>query len=189
LKGALLSRAKKFNQAVKILEQAIREDSAHIAAHTELGYALYRLGKYDDAINATAQAPSFQTNFAAQYNLGLIYLAREEFKSAEEALMTAVVNIDTTKWEESYTAAYDLLAKTQVQLNQHSVLISQLEERVQEFPDLQMDRLYLGALYLRSGLPGARTQYEALRANGSPLTGEMLKLIYQHEGKKIPRKN
>jgi DNA-binding helix-hairpin-helix protein with protein kinase domain len=189
LKGALLSRAKKFNQAVKILEQAIREDSAHIAAHTELGYALYRLGRYDDAIEATVQAPSFQINFAAQYNLGLIYLAREEFKSAEEALMTAVVNIDTTKWEESYTAAYDLLAKTQVQLNQHSVLISQLEERVQQFPDLQMDRLYLGALYLRSGLPGARTQYEALRANGSPLAGEMLKLIYQHEGKKIPRKN
>jgi DNA-binding helix-hairpin-helix protein with protein kinase domain len=189
LKGARLSRAKKFNQAVKILEQAIREDSAHIAAHTELGYALYRLGRYDDAIEATVQAPSFQINFAAQYNLGLIYLAREKFKSAEEALVTAVVNIDTTKWEESYTAAYDLLAKTQVQLNQHSILISQLEERVKQFPDLQMDRLYLGALYLRSGLPGARTQYEALRANGSPLAGEMLKLIYQHEGKKIPRKN
>src|SRR5262249_40809842 len=54
--GRDLSRAKKFGGAAYCFQKAVDIDSQFYEAYEELGYALYRLGRYEQSIGASRQA-------------------------------------------------------------------------------------------------------------------------------------
>ena len=43
-----------------------------------LGYALYRLGRYDESISSSQQATAIRSNFRPYYNMGLAYIAQKD---------------------------------------------------------------------------------------------------------------
>jgi DNA-binding helix-hairpin-helix protein with protein kinase domain len=73
--GLALSQDGKFADAVTLFQEAVRIDMKFNEAYEELGYALYRLGRYEESANASNQATNIRNSFRPYYNMGLAYMA------------------------------------------------------------------------------------------------------------------
>ena len=62
-----------------VFQKAVRIDPQFYEAHEELGYALYRLGRYEESINASQQATAIRSDFRPYYNMGLAYMAQKDW--------------------------------------------------------------------------------------------------------------
>jgi tetratricopeptide (TPR) repeat protein len=189
--GARLSKEGKFEAAVALFREAVRIDPRHEDAYRELGYALYRLTRYEESVLASEKAIELRRGFEPYYYSGLAYMelkrwdrAETAFYGAEGAFFYATDPISIDSWEERYTLAFYYLARSQAQLGNAERVIDMLENHTWE-PNPEslwvLRPLHLGSLYLWVGKrEGAIAQYEILKKNKSKLANELLKLINKH---------
>jgi len=178
--GLDLSRAKKFAGAANAFQKAVEIDSHFYEAYEELGYALYRLGKYEQSIDASRQATISQNYFTPYYNIGLAYLAQKDWGAANYAFERAITRCEQGSWNENYSNAYYYRGLILAWLGQANTTIETLEERLKVNPTI-IERFELATLYLGSGkYKDARAQYRILKEVDPELAGELLKLIKKH---------
>jgi DNA-binding helix-hairpin-helix protein with protein kinase domain/Tfp pilus assembly protein PilF len=178
--GLDLSRAKKFAGAANAFQKAVEIDSHFYEAYEELGYALYRLGRYEASIDASRQATISQSYFTPYYNIGLAYLAQKDWGAANYAFERAINRCKQGSWNENYSNAYYYRGLSQASLGQANTMIETLEERLEVNPTI-IERFELATLYLGSGkYKDARAQYRILKDVDPELAEELLKLIKKH---------
>src|SRR4030095_5318067 len=178
--GLDLSRAKKFAGATNAFQKAVEIDSHFYEAYEELGYALYRLGKYEQSIDASRQATISQSNFTPYYNIGLASLALKDWGAANYAFERAITRCKQGSWNENYSNAYYYRGLSLAWLDQANTTIETLEEKLEVNPTI-IERFELATLYLGSGkYKDARAQYRILKDVDPDLAEELLKLIKKH---------
>jgi len=182
--GVKLSREEKFEEAVTDLMKAVEIDPKLDGAYEELGYALYRLKRFEESAEASRAAITLRDDFGPHYNLGLVYLARENWEDAETAFGDAVAYRNKDSWAEAYTFAYYYLGLSKSQLGGAEQAIEALENKLKYAPKLTVERLELGSLYLWiEKQEAARAQYEILKNSDPALAEELMKLIKKHESR------
>jgi tetratricopeptide (TPR) repeat protein len=178
--GLDLSRAKRFAGAANAFQNAVEIDSHFYEAYEELGYALYRLGKYEQSIDASRQAAISQRYFMPYYNIGLAYLAQKDWGAASYAFERAITRCKQGSWIENYSNAYYYRGLCLAWLDQANTTIETLEKRLEVDPTI-IERFELATLYLGSGkYKDARAQYRILKDVDPELAEELLKLIKKH---------
>ncbi len=183
--GAQLSREGKFEEAVPLFERAVELDSRLNAGYEELGYALYRLGRYEESIAASQAAIRLINDFGPYYNLGLVYVAQKNWAGANEAFTKATDLCDRDSWTDSYSQAYYYLGLSLVRIGVAEAVIETLENSLKSSPDLTVERFELANLYLWVGKRNAaRAQYEILKDSYPLLAEELLKLMRKHDARK-----
>lgn len=101
----LLLRYKEFEEACKIYEELVKENSQSFELHNNYGLALFYLNNYEQAIEEFKKALDINSNIALPYvNIGLIHLNKEEYDKAEEFFLKAL-NLDPQNPETHYNLA------------------------------------------------------------------------------------
>jgi DNA-binding helix-hairpin-helix protein with protein kinase domain/Tfp pilus assembly protein PilF len=175
--GAQLLLEQRFEKAVVALQEVVRIDPKHSDAYEKLGYALYRLKRYDESLEASEKAIGLRGNFGPYYNSGLAYMELGRLERAKMSFESAVTNIRYS-WEERYTLAYYYLGSSKARLGEATQSIELLEAILKGDPGLTVKRLELASLYLWVGKrEAARAQYKILKDSNPALAEELSKLI------------
>jgi len=175
--GEQHSLEQRFEKAVMEFQAAVRIDPKRGDAYEKLGYALYRLKRYEESLEASDKAIGLRENFGPYYNSGLVYMELGRWDRAKLAFESAVTNIRYS-WEERYTLAYYYLGRSKARLGEATQSIELLEAILKGDPGLTVKRLELASLYLWVGKrEAARAQYKMLKDSNPPLADELLKLI------------
>jgi tetratricopeptide (TPR) repeat protein len=178
--GVNLSRAKQFAGAAYYFQKAVDIDSHFYEAYEELGYALYRLGRYEASINASREATISQNYFTPYYNIGLAYFAQKDWGAADYAFKRAITRCKPDSWNENYSNAYYYRGLSLAWLGQANTTIETLEESLKVSPT-SIGRFELATLYLGNGkYKDATAQYRVLKDVDQTLAEELLKLIKKH---------
>lgn len=83
--GYCLNSLERYSEAIPYLQTAIEQENTYTAAYTELGYAFYKTGKYDDAIAKLNYSISLNpSGVNPHYYLTLIYVAQKNKSKAQE---------------------------------------------------------------------------------------------------------
>ncbi|MGE0133305.1 MAG: tetratricopeptide repeat protein [Blastocatellales bacterium] len=176
----------KFTEAVPMFRRAIELDHRVHGAHEMLGYALYRLGRYDEAVSALKHAITLDQSFGPYYNLGLVYRAQKYWAGAETAFDYATSHCNQSVWEDRYTLAYDYLSQSRVRLGKAEQRIEELKALLKQPPELPVERFELACLYLRVGKQkAAGEQYRILKDSAPELTEELMRLMKKHGLRKL----
>ncbi len=80
----------RLDEAMLAYKRAIAEDNTNIKARTNIGWIHYVQNRFDDAIQVFQKVLDREPQSVAGYNLGLAYLARQDFEEAKEAYAKAV---------------------------------------------------------------------------------------------------
>lgn len=178
LQGTNLAYRDKFKEAVPLLQQAIKIDPQLNGAHEVLGYAFYRLRRYDESMAASKTAIMLKPDFGPYYNLGLVCVAQKNWVGAKSAFRTAISYCDEYTWAGSYTQAYRYLTLAAVKLGVAETHIETLEQELARSPRLTFERFELGNLYLwLDQRAEAETHYEVLKNHNAQLAEELYQLI------------
>jgi DNA-binding helix-hairpin-helix protein with protein kinase domain/Flp pilus assembly protein TadD len=175
--GQKLMEQKAYAEAATAFQKAAELDPL-VGSQVNLAEAYYRLGWYDESITAAKAALRIGVSFDHYYILGLAYAGKEQWSEARDALLEAVELRPVGDWAPKYTEAYRSLGLTQVKLGEASQAISKLEGAIQASPNLTVERLELGNLYLWTGnIEGARRQQRELRTRDEVLAEALDDLI------------
>jgi len=178
IEGERLSKEGRFEEAVAALQEAVRIDPKRGAAYKHLGYALYRLKRYEESVEASEKAIELLNGFEPHYNSGLAYMELNSLDKARLAFAFAIDYIDTGHWEERYTLAYYYRGRLTKQLGEAGQWIKRLEENLKADPEWPRMRFQLGILYLLvEKRENAIAQYKILKVSDPKLAEELLKLI------------
>jgi DNA-binding helix-hairpin-helix protein with protein kinase domain/Tfp pilus assembly protein PilF len=176
--GERLSSEGKLEEAVVAFREAVRIDPNFYRAHKELGFTLYRLGRYLESTVSSKAAINLRKDFDPYYNMGLAYMALGNWGDAKIAFEFAISHIDKYSWSERSTLAYYYLGASMVQLGEAYSAIASLEDSLKDYPNLTVERLELGSLYLLVGnREAASAQYEKLKHIDPALAEELMKLM------------
>jgi DNA-binding helix-hairpin-helix protein with protein kinase domain/Tfp pilus assembly protein PilF len=179
--GVQLSRERKYAKAAEVFQKAVRIDRQFYEAHQELGYVLYRLGRYVESISSSHQAAAIRSDFRPYYNMGLAYIAQEDWDSANFAFERAITHCEQDSWEEDYSNAYYYWGRSLSRIGQAESAIKELEESLKISPEMTYGRFELATLYLASGkYKEAMAQYRILKIDDPMLANELLKLIKKY---------
>jgi DNA-binding helix-hairpin-helix protein with protein kinase domain/tetratricopeptide (TPR) repeat protein len=179
--GVELSQKEKFESAVNYFKKAVEIDRRFSSAYEELGFALYCLGRYDEAAEELNTAIRLRNGFTSYYYLGLVYIAQERWDGAKTAFEFAIAYREDYRWNELHTLAYYYLGRSKSQVREAWQAIAELEGRLKRRPNLTIERLELGSLYLWVGRQkAAKAQYEMLKESNPWLAAELMKLIKMH---------
>jgi tetratricopeptide (TPR) repeat protein len=179
--GLDLSRAKKFSGAAKTFQKAVEIDAQFYEAYEELGYALYRLRRYEQSVNASRQATMFRNYFTPYYNMGLAFIAQKDWRGANYAFDRAITHGKQSSWNENYYDAYYYRGLSLARLGEAKNAIEKLENMLKINPEMTIWRFELATLYLGSGeYKNARAQFRILNDVDPALAYELLKLIKKH---------
>ncbi|MGH9752342.1 MAG: tetratricopeptide repeat protein [Blastocatellia bacterium] len=179
--GKRLSEEGKFAKAVEEFQKAVDIDPKLYGAHEELGYALYRLKRYEESINALRQAVIIHSDFMPYYNMGLAFMAQEKWSSANYAFGRAISYCGQGSWNENYSNAYYYWGLSLARLGLAEANIEALEKSLEISPEMTIVRFELATLYLGSGkYKSARAQYRILKDVDPTLAEELLKLMKKH---------
>jgi DNA-binding helix-hairpin-helix protein with protein kinase domain/Flp pilus assembly protein TadD len=180
-KGVDLSRAEKFAEAAKVFNEAVNIDPQFYKAYEELGYALFRLGRYEESINASRQATNIRGYFTPYYNMGLAYIAQKDWGGAKPSFETAITYCKQDSWNENYSNAYYYRGISMARMGMAETAIEELEKSLEINPKLTIERFELAALYLGSGrYEDARAHYGILKDFDQSLAEELSKLIKKY---------
>ncbi|HWQ34716.1 MAG TPA: tetratricopeptide repeat protein [Blastocatellia bacterium] len=175
--GRQLMEKEKYFDAAEAFKKAAALDPL-VGSQVNLAEAYYRLGWYDAAIATVNEALRIGVSFDHYYILGLAYAGKEQWSEAREALLNALNLRPVADWGAKYTEAYRNLGLAQVKLGEASQAISRLEGAIQDNPNLTIERLELGNLYLWTGnIEGAREQLRELQTRDKVLAEALDNLI------------
>lgn len=176
-RGQRLMEEKKYFDAAEAFQKAASLDPL-VGSQVNLAEAYYRLGWFDDSIATAKEALRIGMSFDHYYVLGLAYAGKEQWSEARDALFNAVELRPVTDWGPKYTEAYRYLGLAQTRLGEASQVISRLEDAIQGNPNLAVERLELGNLYLWTGnVKGAKEQLRELRTRDKALAEALESLI------------
>jgi DNA-binding helix-hairpin-helix protein with protein kinase domain/Tfp pilus assembly protein PilF len=179
--GMQLSRERKYAKAAEEFQEAVRIDPQFYEAHEELGYVFYRLGRYTESINSSHQAAAIRSDFRPYYNMGLAYMAQEDWGGANFAFERAITYCEQDSWNEYYSNAYYYWGRSLARMGQAESAIKELEESLKINPEMTYGRFELATLYLGSGkYKDAMAQYRILKIDDPILANELLKLIKKY---------
>ncbi len=179
--GVNYSEKGRFKDAVAVLTKAVEIDPSFSEAYKELGYAQYRLKKYDESINASRQAILLYADFEPYYNMGLAYMARKNWLDASDAFERAIAYCKADSWNEKYSNAYYYSGLSLARLGAAEAAIEALEKSLVISPEMTLGRFELATLYLGSGKnKEAREQYKILKEVDPALAEELRKLMKKH---------
>ncbi len=88
--GNKLATEKKYNEAVKQYEEALKIDPKNNQISLILGLAYANTGALDEALKYTNLAAKTEPSYTAFYNLGLIYAAMRDTEKSIEAFNRAL---------------------------------------------------------------------------------------------------
>src|SRR5262249_53893495 len=180
-RGMRFSRQEKFTEAAEAFRQAVKLDWQLNRAYVELGYALYRLKKYEESIDASQGAIRLYADFEPFYNQGLALMALKRWSESKRAFESAIAHRDRDSWNETHTLAYYYLAFSKTKLGEAGRAIEKLEKVLKRDPKLTSERLELGSLILWVGKrEAAKAQYEVLMHSDPALARELMDLIEKH---------
>jgi tetratricopeptide (TPR) repeat protein len=91
--GAQLSKEGKFAKAVEKFREAVKIDKKFNGAYDELGYALYRLKRYEESAEALRESIRLFPDFKPFYYLGLVHFETENWQDAKHAFGRSKVAI------------------------------------------------------------------------------------------------
>jgi DNA-binding helix-hairpin-helix protein with protein kinase domain len=184
IEGERLSKEERFEEAAMAFREAVRIDPNCYDAHEKLGYALYRLKRYEASLVASEKAINLRKDFGPYFNSGLAYMELRRWEKAKEAFEFATDHIRENPWEERYTLAFYYLGRSTKNLGEAWQMIERLENggsRDLSKRNWAFRGLHLGSLYLWVGKQElARTQYLLLMIKHPRLAEELLKLINKH---------
>jgi DNA-binding helix-hairpin-helix protein with protein kinase domain/Tfp pilus assembly protein PilF len=179
--GSTLMRQGNFTLAAEELKRAIALDPQQVGAYYELGYALFRLGKYEESIAVSQKALTFYPAFQPSYNLGLAHSAKEEWAQAAEAFEKAIASRDSANvWIPQYTEVCYRLGIARVKRGMADGVKRSLEQQIktQKGAATVWQRVELGTLYLLTGETAmARKQARLLARENKTASDELLGLI------------
>jgi tetratricopeptide (TPR) repeat protein len=179
--GEQLLSEGKFEEAVAVFREEIRINPKYSDLYVRLGYALYRLERYEESAGASEEAIKILRDFEPYYNSGLAYMELGRWDNAETAFESATRLINIYSWEEKYTLAFYHLGRSTTRLGKAGQMIAILEDSLKYNPKETLKRLQLGSLYLWVGKrKSARAQYRILKDSDPLLAEELLKLIEKH---------
>ncbi len=90
-KGEMLLALKRYDEAVTHFDEYITRVPSQVWAMSQKGYALSKLGKFDEAINITAQAAQMHPESPVlAVDLASRYIDAKKFKDAEAKLKAAI---------------------------------------------------------------------------------------------------
>lgn len=175
--GQRFMEENKISAAAEAFKKAATLDP-FVGSQVNLAEAYYRLGWYDESIAAAKEALRIGVSFDHYYILGLAYTGKEQWSEARDALLEALELRPVADWAPKYTEAYRYLGLAQVKLGEAPQIISRLEGTIQASPNLTIERLELGNLYLWTGnIDGARKQLRELQTRDKVLAEALDNLI------------
>ncbi len=96
-RGSILEDNKLFEESVEVLKKTIEIKENQPYAHNALGWSLYNLEQYDEALESFTRAIELSAGYAdAYYGLGRVYEAQGKPDEARQAYQTAVDNGSTS---------------------------------------------------------------------------------------------
>jgi superkiller protein 3 len=84
-----------YEAAISYLKKAIELNNKYAVAYTELGYAYYSLKRYDEALAELNTSVSLVNASAANYYMGLCYVAKK-LKAKAQEIYQRLVDLNTT---------------------------------------------------------------------------------------------
>lgn len=192
--GKVLLKKNNFEEAARAFQKAIDLNPRMDVAREELGYALYQLEKYDDAIVPLITALQHRPSFEANYYLGLIYTKQNNSGRTQYYLLDAIAQIPSgNQLSNQQVDAYFRLGaalKANGEIETHTTLLENAvkesesqKTRTTEFLDkvLASTRLELANLYLEVGkTKEALEQYQKLKWSNPALAAALKKLMARH---------
>lgn len=130
--GTLYTNQKRYNDAVKSLEDAIADinNSQPHFAWGNLGWAHYEHEKYPEAEKALSRAVQLQPRFCVgHYRLGQTYMALKNYERAEQALSQAIES--DARCKSHFQEAWRLRGEVRAQLGHRDEAIGDFERCVE----------------------------------------------------------
>lgn len=144
--GRVLLKEKKIEEAMSLFDQAIQENSRHVAAHEALAAIYFAQKQYAKAAEFFEKASKFDPRrIDPLINLGAVQNRMEDFQAAAKTLRMAVSR------DRRNAAAYYNLAIAQKGLNQPHLAVSAYKEVLKLDPKMIDALQNLANLYLEMG--------------------------------------
>lgn len=157
----------RFIRAEKALLTILKIDEKNAQAYNRLGILYAKQREYKDAIDCFEIASSIEANASALHNLGLIYFETENYSKAAVALEQAL------KLDYNLANRHVAYAKVQEKLNNHNLMIEELNKAFEIEPSIETGRLLI----------------EAYEKNNHPIEADQIKdRIKQMTPKKLKRR-
>lgn len=181
--GETLVKQEKWEAAAGEFRKVIALAPDHPSAHTQLGYVLYRLRRYDQAIEALTRATEIADEFEPNFYLGMIYKAQKNWDFAENSFVRAI-ELNTNLNDSRFADANYYLSQSLAKNGELDDEISRMEEQFETDITYTTDRLQLGTHYLWAGKPGlAKQQLDMLKTRDEGLAKQLQRLINLHQSR------
>jgi tetratricopeptide (TPR) repeat protein len=100
-------REKRYLEAVKLLSDKASDSGSYMKLSFNLGLCYYKLGRFDEALEPMIRANQLAPGSAfCKWGLGLVYLKKKEFKTAENLLAQSLQKKDFYPARIALTLAY-----------------------------------------------------------------------------------
>lgn len=173
--GVNLTKARKYDEAAKLYEQAVTLNPNFDSAYHEWGYALLKLKKYNESVSASQKALTLRNEAETLLNLGLAYIGLEKWQESIESFEKAI------KLKPKLVQAHFNLAIALRNINRTDEAIESLQTVIELKSDYAQAHYELGLCYLNNGdEQSALAEYETLASMNPPLAEKLLKKIYMN---------
>lgn len=171
----------KWEAAASEFRKVIALAPEHPSAHAQLGYALYRLRRYDQAIEALTRATEIADAFEPNFYLGMIYKAQKNWDFAEDSFVRAIeLNINPN--DSLFADANYYLSQSLAKNGELNDEIARMEEQFKTDIAYTNDLLQLATHYLWAGKPNlAKQQLDTLKTRDENLARQLERLIKLHQ--------
>jgi pentatricopeptide repeat protein len=144
--GRKLKELKKYDEAIDILENAIKIISNDANAYILLGFSLLKKRKYDESIKKYKKVLKINPNIPLVHNtIGYILLLQEEYEEAIESFKK------TLEIDPKYTKAYRNMASAFYYKKEFEDAILNFEKALELDPKFIPAKAYLAKAYLITG--------------------------------------
>ncbi len=191
----VIEARKRFEEGEKLVLQGKWEAAAgefrkvitlapdHPSAHTQLGYVLYRLRRYDQAIEALTRATEIADAFEPNFYLGMTYKAQNNWDFAGDSFAQAI-ELNTNLNDSRFADANYYLSQSLEKTGELSDEIARMENQIETNIAYTTDRFQLATHYLWAGKPNlAKRQLDALKTRDENLAKQLQRLINLHQSR------
>lgn len=146
-------RENRLTRAEKALLTILKIDKKNAAAYNRLGILYAKQKEYKDAIDCFEIASSIEPTASSLHNLGLIYYETENYERAAVAFEQAL------RLEDGFASRHIAYAKVQEKLENHKLMLKQLQKAVEIEPSKESYTLLMNA-YAGQGMQAQADQLE-----------------------------
>lgn len=179
-KGEKLALQENWAAAVFLFRRSMELDPQFQPAYTQLGHVLYRLGQYDQSIEASTQATRIRDEFEPNFYLGLAYKAKGQWKPAMNSFSQAIdlrADDENPKLADCYYHLGEIFAKTGDVHNKINRWEADLDNN-----DKDLHRLRLAIFYLWVGKDDqSQKQLDILKNRNESMARNLQRLMKQHQ--------